>query len=88
MQLIDAAKTHTGSDAETARRLGVTFQEVSNWRHGRRTCPPDMKARLAQIAGLDPTNALIEAVMEGLSEPRKTGLQDALKRAGAAMAKF
>ena len=53
-ELIEIARKATGNDASTAKALGVTFQEVSNWKHGRRTCPPDMRARLAAMAGLDP----------------------------------
>lgn len=83
--LIERAKQHTTSDAETARRLGVTFQEVSNWRHGRRTCPPDMRARLAAIAGLDPIAEALAGLAESLSETRRNGLREAV---GHAVAKF
>lgn len=78
--LIEAVKRVTTSDAETARALGVTFQEVSGWKHGRRTCPPDMRARLAAIAGLDPVAEMVEGLAEGLNEQRRAGLLEALAK--------
>lgn len=77
-ELIEIARKATGNDASTAKALGVTFQEVSNWKHGRRTCPPDMRARLARLCGLDPRAELAEAVAEGLNDQRRAGLLEAL----------
>lgn len=87
-ELIEAAKKATGSDAATAKALGVTFQEVSNWRHGRRTCPPDMRARMAAMCGLDPVAEAIEAIAEGLNEARKSGLLEAIESSEVAGANF
>lgn len=77
-ELIQRAQTHTGNAAALAEELGVAFQVVSNWKHGRRTCPPDMRARLAALAGIDPMAELVEGLAEGLSEERRAGLLDAL----------
>lgn len=77
-ELIEAAKKATGSDAATAKALGVTYQEVSNWRHGRRTCPPDMRARMAAMCGLDPVAEAIEALAEGLNDANRC--QDAERK--------
>jgi transcriptional regulator with XRE-family HTH domain len=81
-ELIDRAQNITGSAAELARQLGVTFQEVSNWRHGRRTCPPDMRARMAALAGLDPIAAMVDGLADGLSDQRRAGFLEALKSCG------
>lgn len=78
-ELIQRAQTHEGTAADVAKKLGVAFQDVSNWRHGRRACPPDMRARLAALAGLDPMAELVEGLAEGLSDERRTGLLDALQ---------
>ena len=61
-----------------AEYLGVQPQEVSDWRAGRRTCPPDMRARMAKLCGMDPREELAEAVAEGLSDTRRAGLLEAL----------
>lgn len=54
-ELIERTKKSTGmSDADLARELGIAYQDVSGWKHGRRTCPPDMRARMAAMCGLDP----------------------------------
>lgn len=78
-ELIEKAKKATGlHDAELARTLGIPYQDLSNWKHGRRTCPPDMRARLARLCGLDPRAELAEAVAEGLNDQRRAGLLEAL----------
>lgn len=87
-ELIETAKKATGSDAATAKALGVTYQEVSNWRHGRRTCPPDMRARMAAMCGLDPVAEAIEAIAEGLNDARKSGLLEAIESSEVAGANF
>lgn len=75
-------------DADLARELGIPYQDLSNWKHGRRTCPPDMRARLAAMSGLDPLEALVTGHAEGLSEQRKEGLRQALRNAGDRVLKF
>lgn len=70
-ELIEAAQKATGTQAALADALGVAFQDVSNWKHGRRTCPPDMRARLAELAGLDPVDAALHGIAEGLSDQRR-----------------
>lgn len=85
-ELIERAQSHHDSGSALARELGVAFQDVSNWKHGRRTCPPDMRARLAAIAGLDPVAEALEGLAEGLSEQRRAGLQKALS--GRVLLKF
>lgn len=62
--LLDKAKNKTGSDAKTAKALGVPFQTVSNWRHGHKGAQPEDHALVASLAGLDPEEALIRAVLE------------------------
>jgi hypothetical protein len=63
VDLIARASEATGSDYKLAKSLGVTPQVVSDWKHGRRTCTPEDWALLAYIAGLDPEEALIRAVV-------------------------
>lgn len=81
-ELVNRAIEHAGTAQRLADTLGSSFQEVSNWRHGRRTCPPDMRARMAAMIGLDPIAELAEAYAENLSEKRKDSLRSTLKSAG------
>lgn len=56
MELIDVlndAKAITKSDGNTARKLGVSDQAISNWRTGRNTPNNTQCARLAEITGHD-----------------------------------
>lgn len=61
--LLNAAQAATGSDYKTAKALGITPQRLSDWRHGRQTPQPEDHALLAQIAGLDPMEAMARAVL-------------------------
>lgn len=81
-ELINRAVARTGTAANLADQLGVTFQEVSNWKNGRRTCPPDMRAAMAAMIGLDPMAELAAGYAAGLSEKRKDQLRRALQQAG------
>lgn len=88
-ELIERAKKSTGmNDADLARELGIAYQDVSGWKHGRRTCPPDMRARMAAMCGLDPVAEAIEAIAEGLNDARRSGLLEAIERSEVAGANF
>lgn len=78
-ELIERAKNARHlKESELAAALGVPFQHVNDWKRGTRTCPPDMRARLARLCGLDPRAELAEAVAEGLNDQRRAGLLEAL----------
>jgi hypothetical protein len=50
--LIDAARAITGSDAATARRLGVARSAVTKWKAGENALPKERRGQLdAIIAG-------------------------------------
>lgn len=49
--LLDLARRKTGSDAATARALGVPRQQVSDWRNARQNFPDKYIAKTCQIAG-------------------------------------
>lgn len=78
LDLIKRAEDHEGGPAALARALDVPPSHVSNWKQGVRTCPPDMRARMAAIAGVDPMQELVEGLAEGLSDERRAGLMAAL----------
>ena len=52
-RLIDLASETAGSDYKLAKKLGSSRQAISDWRHGRKTCPPGDVALMADIAGMD-----------------------------------
>lgn len=85
LELIERAKNSAHlKDSELAAALGVPFQHVSDWKRGTRTCPPDMRARMAAMCGLDPVAEAIEAIAEGLNDARKSGLLEAIERSEVA----
>jgi transcriptional regulator with XRE-family HTH domain len=51
--LINLASKAAGSDYKLAQQLGVTRQNVSNWRHAKTSCPVADIALMADIAGLN-----------------------------------
>ena len=63
IDLMDAAALATGSDYRTAKALGITPQKLSDWRHGRQNPQPEDHALLAMLAGRDPEEALVRAVL-------------------------
>lgn len=72
--LIDKATKTCGSDAEVARRLGIYPADVSNLRAGKRKLSPEIAAELAELAGEDARQAVIEAVIERNEGTRRGGL--------------
>mgnify|MGYP001126476541 CR=1 FL=1 len=62
--LIDQAKAVAGSDYKVAQAIGVTRMKISNWRHGHAPCPPEQQALLAALAGLDPQQTAIRALVQ------------------------
>lgn len=78
-ELIERAKkAGLPKDSDLAAALGVPYQHVSDWKRGTRTCPPDMRARMAKLCGLDPIAELAAAVADGLNDQRRAGLLEAL----------
>ena len=82
--LIDRASEKAGNDNQLARMIPTTRQTVSDWRHGRKDASPVDQALMAQIAGMDPVDALARATIEQYKTKRKgarikTALAQALK---------
>lgn len=47
------------NDLDLARRMGLSTGHISLWRNGKRSPDPDRLAQLYELAGLDPTEALL-----------------------------
>lgn len=62
--LIDKASKNCGSDAALARKMGIYPADVSNLRAGKRALSPELAAEIAEIAGEDARQAVIDAVIE------------------------
>lgn len=77
-ELIQRAEVAAQGTSALARVLGVPQQHVTDWKANRRTCAPDMRARMAAMCGLDPVAEAMEALAEGLSEARRSGLMEAI----------
>lgn len=62
--LIDKCRSITGSDAETARRVGCPSSHIAMWKSGAKVAQPEDRALLAAIAGLDPVAELARATVD------------------------
>lgn len=80
--LIDKAKSITGSDAATARLVGVVPQRMANWRNGSATCSPEDQALIAAAAGLNAEQVALRAmVMKHEGTPKGDRLMKVLGKA-------
>ena len=72
--LIDKASAKCDGDAALARRMGVAQSVISDMRHRGRTVTPETAAELAAIAGEDPREAMVDAVLERSKGTRREGV--------------
>lgn len=72
--LIDKASKKCDGDAALARRMGVAQSVISDMRHRGRTVTPETAAELAAIAGEDPREAMVDAVLERSKGTRREGV--------------
>lgn len=85
LSLIDKASKLCGNDAALARRMGVTQAMISQLRANKRPMTPEVAAELADIAGEDARQAVIDAVIERTKGTRKEGaMREILGKALAA----
>jgi DNA-binding transcriptional regulator YdaS (Cro superfamily) len=79
--LIEAAADKIGSRYKVAQHLGVSPNRVNDWYHQRQVCQPADQARIADLAGEDAIETLIEATIEQHEgTPRGEQLRAALKK--------
>lgn len=84
-ELLNRAKKETGSDTKLAAFLDVKKQAISDWRHGRKPCPPADQALIAYAAGLSPDDWAARALISQHEGTEKGELlKQALKKALAA----
>lgn len=62
-ELIDQASEVAGSDYALSKMLKSSRQAISDWRHGRKTCPVADQVLMAQIAGLKPEEWAVRALV-------------------------
>lgn len=62
--LIDKASAIAGSDNKLAALIGTTRMAISDWRNGRRPCPPEQQALIASVAGFDPQQTALRALVQ------------------------
>ena len=84
--MIDTAEKAAGTFPALAEALGVTPRDLGDWRTGRRVCPIDLRARLAEMAGDDPFVEIVNTITARLSDDRKRALLAAIKRSAKAFA--
>jgi hypothetical protein len=64
LELLETASKVVGSDYKLAQVLEVSRQTVSDWKNGRKPCPPADVALMASVAGLDAEAWLVRATIE------------------------
>lgn len=62
--LIDNAVKMCESESDLARRLGMFPQDIHQLKTGKRVLSPEVATKLADIAGIDPRQAAIDALIE------------------------
>lgn len=72
--LIDKAIETCGSAAELARRMGIDRAEITRLRKGQRPLSPELAAEIADLAGEDARQAVIDAIIERNADSRKGAL--------------
>lgn len=83
--LVDKAARICGSDQALAQKLGTARPNISLMRAGKRAISPIMAAELADIAGMDVTEAISLALLESVKgTPKERRLLDILGKALAA----
>ncbi len=79
-KLIDAAAAIAGSQSKLARILETDANIVTAWKTGRRTCSAEDRALLADVAGVDPIQEVIEALLERVEgKPKAERLRTVLR---------
>ncbi|MDH4419207.1 MAG: hypothetical protein QE485_18505 [Acidovorax sp.] len=81
--LIEKAASIAGSEYKLAKTLHMPQPTISQWKAGTRRCSPTDRAALADIAGANPAEEAIEAVIEGidLETPKGQRAKEALMKA-------
>lgn len=78
-ELIEKAGIKVGSEYKLAKALGVSTSTMSDWKHGRMTCSPGDRARIAGFAGEDAVQELVRGTIENAKgEVRKAQLEQLL----------
>ena len=69
--LIDSAAEKAGSLRKLGELLEIPAGNLTQMKQGKRHCNARTRARIAEIAGEDPTRAILEAFSEDLDESDK-----------------
>lgn len=65
--LIEKASLIAGSEYKLAQLLGMQQPTIAAWKTGKRACSAPDRAALADVAGENPAEAALEAVLEGVN---------------------
>lgn len=66
--LIDQGAEKAGSLRKLGELLGIPAGNLTQMKQGKRPCRAHVRARIAEIAGVDPTRAIIEGLRDELDE--------------------
>lgn len=87
--LIERAAAIAGSEYKLAKAIGHEPRTITDWKAGRRTCPAEDRALMAEVAGLDPMAEIAEALAERWEgKPKGERLRELFARRLQGVAKF
>jgi hypothetical protein len=66
--LIDLAAEKAGSLRKLGELLEIPAGNLTQMKQGKRPCKAHMRARIAEVAGVDPTRAILEGLKDELDE--------------------
>lgn len=80
VELLDLARHHQGdvSDYRISQLLGLTPKHVSNYRVGRSRPENPIAMRLAELAGVDPVEAVAAVNIERATSPEQRAVWEAI----------
>lgn len=70
-RLIAEASARIGSQNRLAKAIGYPVGNVNDWAHGRRPCPIQAQALMAELAGLNAEEVALYALIEGERNPQR-----------------
>lgn len=77
--------TETGSDYAVAKKLGITRQRMSHYKHGRHYFDDELAFRVAELLKVSPAEVIAAVHLEKSSTPEKQAFwKKALEKAAAA----
>lgn len=80
-QLVDLCVKKCSSEAELARRLGVHYQVINDYRHGRRAVSPEVVGLMCDVLELSGDEAREWLAISIIENPKNSSRAEVLRKA-------